>query len=122
MRRVDWLMLRGMAREQRHWGRFPEALRASLGGDRLHCLDLPGTGTEHARGTPASIRGIKDDVRARWLQLKAQQPGPWGLIAISLGGMVAMRWCALTSESLPNSSSATASGTMARNPVVVVNR
>jgi pimeloyl-ACP methyl ester carboxylesterase len=91
---MNWLLLRGLAREQRHWGRFPALLGAQLPGDRVFCLDLPGTGTEHQRQSPASIAGITADLRARFLALKAQHPGPWRLLGVSLGGMVAMHWCA----------------------------
>lgn len=57
-------------------------------------LDLPGVGTEHARPSPATIAEIAEDLRARWLPLRDGRGGPWGLFAISLGGMVAMHWCA----------------------------
>ena len=96
--RMHWLLLRGLAREQRHWGEFPSVLRARLDGDGVHCLDLPGTGTEHARQSPASIAAIAEDLRRRWLDLRATRPGPWGLVAASLGGMVAMSWCAAWPE------------------------
>jgi pimeloyl-ACP methyl ester carboxylesterase len=86
-----WLLLRGLAREQRHWGRFRAALEAGLPGARIHCLDLPGAGTEHSRKSPAAIRAIAEDLRSRWLALPGE--GPWGLCAVSLGGMVAMEWC-----------------------------
>jgi pimeloyl-[acyl-carrier protein] methyl ester esterase len=96
-RPAHWLLLRGLAREQRHWGRFPSLLATSLegaGGAQVHCLDLPGTGTEHLRKSPMSIAGITEDLRKRWLELRAQNPGSWGLFAMSLGGMVAMDWTA----------------------------
>lgn len=91
---MNWLLLRGLAREQRHWGDFLPILGARLEGDGVHCLDLPGTGTEHSRQSPASIAGIAEDLRQRWQALRVVRPGPWGLIAASLGGMVAMQWCA----------------------------
>jgi pimeloyl-ACP methyl ester carboxylesterase len=91
---MDWLLLRGLAREQRHWWDFPERLAARPPGARVHLLDLPGTGTEHARRSPADIDGIMGDVRARWLALRERHAGPWRLLGISLGGMVAMQWCA----------------------------
>ena len=91
---MNWLLLRGLAREQRHWGRFPDALRSQLPDDQVFCLDLPGTGTEHQRKSPLEIAGIARDVRARFAGLRAQHPGPWRLLAVSLGGMVAMQWCA----------------------------
>ena len=88
----SWLLLRGLAREQRHWGEFVPALRRALPLSQVHCLDLPGAGTEHGRRSPLRIRNIAEDVRERWRKLDS--PSPWGLIAVSLGGMVAMEWCA----------------------------
>ena len=41
--RPDWVLLRGLTREARHWGGFPERLGAALGVE-VHCLDLPGNG------------------------------------------------------------------------------
>ena len=87
-----WLLLRGLAREQRHWGRFRDELAQALPDAVVHCLDLPGSGTEHGRSSPANIAGIVQDLRARWQTLP--HDGPWGLLAVSLGGMVAMEWCA----------------------------
>jgi pimeloyl-ACP methyl ester carboxylesterase len=86
-----WLLLRGLAREQRHWGRFPSQLEAATGA-RAHLLDLPGAGTEAAVDVPLTISGFVQQLRARWLPLRAAHPGPWGLLGISLGGMVTMRW------------------------------
>ncbi len=57
-------------------------------------LDLPGAGTEHARRSPFTIAAIAEDLRARWKVLDAAGKGPWGLLGMSLGGMVAMQWCA----------------------------
>jgi pimeloyl-ACP methyl ester carboxylesterase len=90
---MNWLLLRGLAREQRHWGDFPDILRARLAGDVVHALDLPGAGTEHARRSPGSIAAITRDVRGRWLLLRERHEGPWSVVAASLGGMVAMEWC-----------------------------
>ena len=90
---MHWLLLRGLAREQRHWGSFVDILARTLPGDTVHRLDLPGTGTEHLRDSPLTVGGIADDVRARWHSLRAKNDGPWGLLGISLGGMVALSWC-----------------------------
>lgn len=91
---MNWLFLRGLSREQRHWGRFPTIFAEHVAGARVFCLDLPGTGTEHARPSPATTRAIADDLRERWIALRDANEGPWGLLAMSLGGMVAMEWCA----------------------------
>lgn len=91
---TNWLFLRGLAREQRHWGDFPALFESLHDGARVHGLDLPGTGTEHHRASPLSIDGITRDLRRRWHHLKAQHEGPWGLLGISLGGMVTLHWTA----------------------------
>lgn len=91
---MNWLLLRGLAREQRHWGRFVGVLRQSRPNDTVHCLDLAGTGTEVSRKSPSTIAGITEDVRARLLELKRSHPGPWSLLGVSLGGMVSMQWVA----------------------------
>jgi len=55
-------------------------------------LDLPGFGTESDRPSPFSIEKIVDDLRARWLELRKDPSESWCLLAVSLGGMVAMNW------------------------------
>lgn len=86
---VSWLLLRGLVREARHWGSFPETMAEALG-HRIHTLDLQGVGTEHRRRAPLSIPEYAADLRARWLAL--QSDGSWGLVATSLGGMIALDW------------------------------
>jgi pimeloyl-ACP methyl ester carboxylesterase len=92
--RMHWLFLRGLAREQRHWGSFPEVFARTVPGASVHCLDLPGAGSERGRASPTTLRGIARDVRERWLALRHAHDGAWGLLGMSLGGMVAMDWCA----------------------------
>ena len=36
-----WVLLRGLAREARHWGEFPACLASRLAGARLVAVDLP---------------------------------------------------------------------------------
>jgi pimeloyl-ACP methyl ester carboxylesterase len=81
----NWLLLRGLVREARHWAGFAEQLAAATGGE-VRTLDLPGVGTERDRPSPWSIDGIVDDLRARFPERG------WGVFAPSLGGMIAMRW------------------------------
>ena len=89
---MSWLLLRGLSREKRHWRSFPEQLAAASAGERVLCLDLPGFGTEHARLSPWSMARITDDVRARFLVERGGDR--WSVLGISLGGMVALDWCA----------------------------
>lgn len=89
---MRWLLLRGLAREQRHWGEFPRIFAERVPNARVTCLDLAGAGTEHQRATPTSVAGLVDDLRARLLALPGDEP--WSIFAVSLGGMIAMDWCA----------------------------
>ncbi len=91
---MNWLLLRGLAREQRHWGSFPETFERIVPGSRTFRLDLPGTGTENERDSPSSVAGIVEDLRARWSLLRDAHGGDWGILGISLGGMVTMEWAA----------------------------
>lgn len=90
---TDWLVLRGLAREQGHWGRFPDQLATALRA-RVHTIDLPGAGTERERPCPTTVRDMADDVRRRWADGRTAGPAEarWGLLGISLGGMLAMQW------------------------------
>lgn len=85
-----WVLLRGLAREQRHWGRFPEQLRAALPGAEVLTLDLPGNGERWRERSPVHVAGMvaacREAVRARGWQ------GPVQVLALSLGGMVAVEW------------------------------
>lgn len=90
---ASWILLRGMTREARHWGSFPDMLRAAgvVGEqDRLIVPDLPGNGTRCGQRSPTTIAAITDEVR-----LAAHVLGldpPFRLLAMSLGGMVATDW------------------------------
>lgn len=83
---MNWLLLRGLVRERRHWAGFAERL-AERGGVEVRTLDLPGVGTERHRPSPTDIAGIVEDLRARF-----EPRGDWGLFAPSLGGMIALEW------------------------------
>lgn len=87
---TDWLLLRGLAREQRHFGTFPEHFARRVLGARVHTLDLPGFGDQSARPSPTRVDAIVDDLRARAFQ--GAEQGPRAILALSLGGMVALRW------------------------------
>jgi pimeloyl-ACP methyl ester carboxylesterase len=82
-----WLLLRGWAREARHWGRFPVQLGAALPGARIIAADLPGSGRLRGRNSPSNIASIVEQVRPA---LAAE--GRLYLLGISLGGMVSIEW------------------------------
>lgn len=86
---THWLLLRGLSHDQRHWGKFPDTFAARLG-CTVTCLDAPGFGTEHLRTSPRSIAAITDDIRSRF----DRDGKRWSILAISLGAMIALDWCA----------------------------
>jgi pimeloyl-ACP methyl ester carboxylesterase len=82
-----WVLLRGLARDSRHWESFPERLASSLGkGASVIAPDLPGNGALCDRGSPSTVRGMVDAYRER---LHRQ---PAHLLGLSLGAMVAIEW------------------------------
>jgi pimeloyl-ACP methyl ester carboxylesterase len=88
---TTWLLLRGLARESRHWGDFPAALAQRLpDGDRVLAPDLPGNGSLHRARSPASVAGMVAAVRAA-LQGQGAAP-PYAVVGLSLGGMAALHW------------------------------
>jgi pimeloyl-[acyl-carrier protein] methyl ester esterase len=91
---MNWVFLRGLGREQRHWFDFPTHLKTQLASHapgEILTLDLPGVGTEKAAKAPLTIRENTDYLREQFLKRRSKD-GPWGLIGISLGGMIAMDW------------------------------
>ncbi|GAA3712921.1 alpha/beta hydrolase [Oceanisphaera sediminis] len=87
---TGWLLLRGLMREQRHWEGFPARLQHGFPADRVIPVDLPGFGREVHRPSPRRIPDITDWLRERWQAERAR--GPLKLLALSLGGMVALDW------------------------------
>lgn len=86
-----WVLLRGLGREARHWGRFASVLQQCLPpGDRVIALDLPGNGRWSQRGSPLRVEDMVDAARSEWQSLRIA--GPCMLVALSLGGMVAAQW------------------------------
>jgi pimeloyl-ACP methyl ester carboxylesterase len=86
---INWVLLRGLAREARHWGGFPGQLQAALPqGHRVRLVDLPGNGALCGQRSPASVAELVRAARA------AYGSQPCVLVALSLGGMVAHAWAA----------------------------
>lgn len=88
---TTWVLLRGLVREQAHWDGFAERLAGVLGaGNRVLPLDLPGNGVFFRGTSPTRVAGM---VAAARRDLADQGvTGPVRLVALSLGGMVAVEW------------------------------
>lgn len=85
----EWVLLRGLTREVRHWGEFPHRLEARLGA-KVHCLDLPGNGRLNQLLSPDTVEAMAD-----WCHDEAVRMGirhPCAVLAMSLGAMVATSW------------------------------
>lgn len=85
-----WILLRGLMREQRHWGRFPGQLARALPAPTIITPDLPGNGVHHAAISPVTVAAMVEACRAE-LRARGLRP-PYSLLALSLGGMVAVEW------------------------------
>lgn len=101
---VHFILIRGLARESRHWGLFPDELQKAV---KLRtgqlavvdCIDLPGAGRFSEMRCPVSIREITEFVRGKYLELRKRirergerPPVRTYLVSISLGGMIASQW------------------------------
>lgn len=83
-----WVLLRGLTRETRHWGAFPETLRRAFPDAMVVCLDLPGNGDLNALSSPSTVAAMAVYCRTE-LARRGLEP-PFDLLAMSLGAMVAV--------------------------------
>jgi pimeloyl-ACP methyl ester carboxylesterase len=87
-----WIFLRGLTRESRHWGDFPDRFRDSVSDANVICVDLPGNGSLHTMRSPRSVHAMSAYCRSE-LARRGLKP-PYKLLAMSLGAMVATDWAA----------------------------
>lgn len=86
----QWVFLRGLAREKRHWGEFLEFFQGQFPETKIAAIDFPGLGDFSNLSSPSSIRGIAEFT---WGEARKQFPdGKLAVLAVSMGGMVAMEW------------------------------
>ncbi|MFZ4536092.1 alpha/beta fold hydrolase [Propionivibrio sp.] len=87
---TPWIFLRGLTRESRHWGSFPETFRREVPDAQVYTPDLPGNGTLNAQESPLYVQEMAECIRA---QLIGQGiPPPYNVLAMSLGAMAAVAW------------------------------
>lgn len=87
---APWVLLRGLTRESRHWGDFPQRLGKAPGGARVICLDLPGNGKLNGMDSPRSVEAMADHCHAELASLGVAPP--CRVLAMSLGAMAAVAW------------------------------
>jgi pimeloyl-ACP methyl ester carboxylesterase len=85
-----WVLLRGLTREQRHWGAFAADFADAFPSAPVIALDLPGNGALNAMRSPTRVDGMaafcRDELRSRGIV------PPYRILAMSLGAMVATAW------------------------------
>jgi pimeloyl-ACP methyl ester carboxylesterase len=91
---MRWIFLRGLVREQRHWGEFRPAFQKRFGleEDQVIALDFPGIGTENQREFPLSMAALVEDLRAR-ARIAAGEKVT--IFSMSLGSMCALQWASM---------------------------
>ncbi|MGC4062002.1 MAG: alpha/beta hydrolase [Aquabacterium sp.] len=86
-----WILLRGLTREQGHWGDFVSQLKAALpAGDQVLTPDLPGNGTLCNQRSPIRVEDMMQACR-QMLLAQGHRP-PYQVVAMSLGAMVTVAW------------------------------
>lgn len=84
----NWVLIRGLIRSRFHWGHFPQSFKQHLKAEQVIEVELPGNGYLYKENTPTQIN---EAVNALKTQLP-QQLTSYGLVGISLGGMLATHW------------------------------
>ena len=87
---TTWVLLRGLMREQRHWGEFPALFQAAMAGQNIVTLDFPGNGSLHTLTSATSVEDMAEHCRNH-LKQSGHAP-PYRVLALSLGAMVAVAW------------------------------
>jgi len=93
-----WIFLRGLSRERRHWGTFPETFCGAMPDAEVLALDLPGNGSLYRMASPLDVEAMAAYCRAE-LARRDVSP-PYHLLAMSLGAMVAVAWASRHPEEI----------------------
>ena len=91
-----WVLLRGLVREQRHWGDFPNKLQAFFPDDEILLYDFPGNGARYQETSTTTITAMVDDLRSFIRDQNISKPVH--IVALSLGAMVAVEWMSRHSD------------------------
>lgn len=85
-----WIFLRGLMRDARHWGDFPQRFASRFPGEHIELLDLPGNGLRNGERSPMRVAEMgefcRHALRERGLS------APHCIVAMSLGAMVTVDW------------------------------
>jgi pimeloyl-ACP methyl ester carboxylesterase len=91
-RPLNFVLLRGLFRESRHWEEFPAQLTQHFGGNVIS-LNLPGTGSLYHLPTPIELNELVVYLHHQFLrEQNGDEEGPWVLLGVSMGGMIGLKW------------------------------
>jgi len=90
-KKMNWVLLRGLARESRHWDKFLKLLSDQY--ENILPLELPGVAAKIERNCPWKIESYISGLRSEFNKLKGE--GNWSILGISLGGMVTLSWISM---------------------------
>lgn len=87
---TTWVLLRGLMREQRHWGEFPALFQKAFPKQQVVTLDWAGNGRLHDENSAGSVTEMAEHCRTQLKQLGYAPP--YAVFALSLGAMTAVEW------------------------------
>ncbi len=93
-----WFFIRGLMREAAHWEDFPKQFETAFPESKVVTLDLQGSGAHWNSKAPLTILEMAESVRQQaqnWIVAETTKTGKIPkcyVLAISLGGMVALEW------------------------------
>ncbi len=90
---ISFYLLRGLAREIRHWGKFSAILENTKSNYQVIPLEIPGTGSLHKLKAPLRVAEYVREIRAQYLR-HATTKNYNIIIGMSFGGMIAAEWTA----------------------------
>ncbi|WP_221077041.1 alpha/beta fold hydrolase [Agarivorans aestuarii] len=85
------VLIRGLVREQRHWGDFSKCLEQAFPERSILSFDTPGNGQLCHLSSADTIAEMRQSLRIQ-LRLKNANIDSVDIVAISLGGMLALDW------------------------------
>ncbi len=86
----DIFLIRGLARDVRHWGTVIPLLQQKFLSSRIIPLELPGCGIYNRVQAPLKISDYVEFLRADFLKVKNREDCK--IVAVSLGAMIAISW------------------------------
>lgn len=93
------VFLRGLIREQRHWGGFTEYVQRCFPERECIFLDIPGNGGHYQQRSPTSIKAMAIALSAQ-LADSVEHQQRIDIVSLSLGAMVALAWAELAPKKI----------------------